>query len=861
MLNIWDLAPNDQSIYYLGQIFGAVGDVLPMQPGGSYNLIFGVMFKVFNTIALTAGAVILVYTTVVGLLATAHEGEFLGKRWGGAGAIWLPIRMVLGVGLLFPGASGYSAIQIIVMWIIVQGIAAADTLWTATLNYISTTTSPFGTFSQNTTQVQTAMESLFQVLVCQESARATNYSTITVAETKPVIEYKWYCSTPEKGGTPFCKYTNTDLYNVINGPQTNNTDSSQQPNQIKYKVGPVVGPDGLCGSVVYSNPDANINNPDSQLVCQAGIDGHSDTDTVPWGPNSLICLSYQGQQQALQSIVPVFSAIAQQYVMTDYQYVYFMETPVSPPGTLTNPGQTIVPEPVDWIQTYCSTPTTQGGLGITDPNQCCHLPSSYCQKSGSFNPDYSGQASNPDTGNTSDAAVTSAYLPFSMQPYLGANLDFINAATSQFIQQGITGPYQNYIATLGTKNLAGTSLEIMQGEGWLMAGSYFFRLANQASGTVSAIKPTLIVNTQTQTTNFPYRSNQTSASTLISAINEKGGALQETGLSAISPKASKVRSTVNDIVSIFVRNISDKSGKQPLVSLSKAGWEMMAAAQFLFLTITVIAMAVMGGLSFANFVAIGTGFTLNPGYETIRTGLGMLTPFIVILISALFSIGALLGIYLPLVPYLVYVVTAIGWFIAVIEAMIAAPLIALGILSPGGQHELMGHADKSLMILFNLFLRPTLMVFGFIAAILLSSVVIEMFNVGFVRTAGQIMKDNTVGLVEQIVFMAVYCSLVLIIVNKVFSLIHMIPERALTYIGGQPIGYGEAEALGTARQAVSGAAGGLGGGAKQTGAAGAAFGRAKGREMGAKDVQQRAGADVASPEAKAIEKAKDKGDI
>lgn len=830
MLNIWDLAPNDQSIYYLGQIFGAVGDVLPTQPGGSYNLIFGVMFKVFNTIALTAGALILVYTTVVGLMATAHEGEFLGKRWGGAGAIWLPIRMVLGIGLLFPGASGYSAIQIIVMWIIVQGIGAADTLWTSTLNYISVTGSPYGEFSQNTSMVKTSMGNLFQTLVCQESARASSYNTIVVATTQPTIQYSWYCSTSQHANDAFCKYSNTDLYNVINGPQTNNTNSNNQPDQIKYNVGPT----GQCGTVLYNNPNSTPNdptNPTNNPVCVAGISGHSDTDPIPWGPNSLLCMSYTGQQQALQSIIPVLSAIAQQYVATDYQYVYFYETPVTTPGSLGNSGQTIIPPPAPWIQTYCTTPTSQGGLGISDPNQCCRLPIASCPFNGSF---YSDSASTTQTIDTSQNAMTYAYLPFSVQPYLGPNLDFIEAATNQFIQQGITGPYQNYIATLGTQNLSGTSLQGMQSEGWLMAGSYFFRLARQASGTVSAIQSTLQANLPPANNTFNYRSNINSAGQLITAIDQEGGALQESGLDAISPSASKVRSGVNDVVSIFVSNISDKSGKQPLVSLSKAGWEMMAAAQFLFITMVTGAM-VAAALLNLSFIALGTGMPINPAGKAYEAGMSMLTPFVIILISAIFSIGAILGIYLPIVPYLVYVVTAIGWFIAVIEAMVAAPLIALGILSPGGHHELMGHADKSLMILFNLFLRPTLMVFGFIAAILVSTVVLEMFNVGFVRTAGQIMKDNTVGLVEQIVFMAVYVTLVVVIVNKVFSLIHMIPERALTYIGGQPISYGEAEALGAAKQAVGTATAGLAGGAKQTGAAGARFGGAAGKR--AKQIQ------------------------
>src|SRR5690606_2682104 len=51
-------------------------------------------------------------------------------------SMWIPVRMALGIALMIPKASGYSIIQIFVMWIVVQGVGAADTLWNATVRYI-----------------------------------------------------------------------------------------------------------------------------------------------------------------------------------------------------------------------------------------------------------------------------------------------------------------------------------------------------------------------------------------------------------------------------------------------------------------------------------------------------------------------------------------------------------------------------------------------------------------------------------------------------------------------------------------------------------------------------------------------------
>ena len=121
-MNIFDPAINDQSIYYLGRIFGVVGSVIPKSnfpSGEAPPVILSEMFGVLNGVALTIGVLVVTYTTVVGLFATAAEGEFLGKKWSG---IWVPIRTVIGIAGLFPSSNGYCAIQVVLMWFILQGV-------------------------------------------------------------------------------------------------------------------------------------------------------------------------------------------------------------------------------------------------------------------------------------------------------------------------------------------------------------------------------------------------------------------------------------------------------------------------------------------------------------------------------------------------------------------------------------------------------------------------------------------------------------------------------------------------------------------------------------------------------------------
>ena len=128
-----DLSPpaTDQSVVWLSQIFGPVGSVLPGSP-----TIAGDLFQKLNIIALLGGTALAAYGSLVGTMATAHDGELLGKKWS---SMWVPVRFAAGSALLMPTAGGYSAVQALVMWIALQGVGGADALWQTGADWFSRT--------------------------------------------------------------------------------------------------------------------------------------------------------------------------------------------------------------------------------------------------------------------------------------------------------------------------------------------------------------------------------------------------------------------------------------------------------------------------------------------------------------------------------------------------------------------------------------------------------------------------------------------------------------------------------------------------------------------------------------------------
>ena len=225
MINLFAASANDQSVLYLAQIFGYMGSVLPVQNDLQAPIIVGMMFKFLNTMALTIGAILVVYVVVVGLLKTAQEGEFLGKQWN---SLWVPIRTVMGIAALFPTATGYSAIQIIIMWIVLQGVGAADMLWTKVLQQVTAAGSVYAGISGSQTQdkipqndpihkttVQGNMQVLFQGLMCQASARAT-YPAVKLTSGS-ISSISYYCGDSAHADEPFCKVANADMLNPLTG--------------------------------------------------------------------------------------------------------------------------------------------------------------------------------------------------------------------------------------------------------------------------------------------------------------------------------------------------------------------------------------------------------------------------------------------------------------------------------------------------------------------------------------------------------------------------------------------------------------------------------------------------------------------
>lgn len=181
--------------------------------------------------------------------------------------------------------------------------------------------------------------------------------------------------------------------------------------------------------------------------------------------------------------------------------------------------------------------------------------------------------------------------------------------------------------------------------------------------------------------------------------------------------------------------------------------------------------------------------------------LGFLAVIVVILISPLLiswmgvmvAIGFTTAFYLPFLPYLIFTFGTIAWLMAVIEAMVAAPIVALGVTHPEGE-GILGKGEAAIMLLMNVFLRPSMMIIGYIAGIMLCYVSVWIINAGFSNVLSFLQTDaytSWAGIYSFFFGIVVYTTAYLAVAEKSFTLIHILPDQVLRWIGGHAEQYGE----------------------------------------------------------------------
>ena len=700
--------PGDLSVSYLATIFGVVDGVLH----GTGSQIIGTMLGSFNAAVLVMASVILSYALFISILNTAHQGEFLGQKYS---SIWVPLRMVAGVSFLLPKASGYSFIQILVMWVVVQGVGAADKVWDTALDYMNrngTVVEPLRSLAKgDKTADNTFLVAKTAEMLKSEVCMYTLYNGL-------VSKYK----VADSGvSVPYFSSTLRVTGKSASGASTGKViDYSKDVGGVIDFPGPLEGSfkkyEGVCGSVSWGF----INNkPDADQVANPANLTANDSASI-------------GIQSMVLQLGPLAQNIANQ---------------LAPPDATTPPIVTL------------------------DPNS----------------------------------------------PLFVANALVYNA--SDYF--AIVKPALRELAAQANHNLKDFIKDAKE-TGWLLAGSYYYNMVklNQSLNQIndlSVVKDQITADFKPKYTDSAFQD----IDPVILANLQRAVPASSAGVIDAYAKAEKDRANaqgdqhnqlfpntgggtgvdsgnwLHKFLALIFESLQDfrdklqaalNSGQDPILTLAGIGNNLIAWVEGVWVGL----FALLAGLGAVNIaLAFASGFwtpaVAITTMEVILAVLGLFLPLLTFWMMINLSLGATLAYYVPLIPFILFLFGTVTWLAVVLESIIAAPLVALGITHPEG-HDLLGKAEQAVMLLTSVFLRPVLMIFGFIFGISLSFVALSLLNQGL-AIALRFMADfsgDFLQVVSMTTLFIIYTGLVLALINRSFSMIYEVPNKVLRWVGGHP---------------------------------------------------------------------------
>lgn len=693
-LNQFTPPAGDLSVEYLREVFGSIIGFIHSGAnvqGGRTTDALGAMMKIFNSAVLFLGMIFVGYTTFKGTVDSAHDGEVLGKKMS---SIWVPLRTVGGTALLLPLGSGYSLIQVFILWLALQGVGIGDAIWKAAIeqmnqdNMIARPMIPDSRpLAANILKFEVCAAAMNKQF--QESNRSTRITAVsipqTMSNTGELLNYDVFDAAAPVGVYTTIKNFANARYSVV--------DYKWRANDNTY-----LNPD-VCGGISWKQSwEASEGNSNTRVIKAPIMAAHAE---------------------AVQKMIITLQPIADQIVAGQKPAAGALESAATDYETaLRSAAKTAVQSTNDRARSDFMKGAEDGGW-IFAGTWYNHIVKMNDVMQSTLNGLPTSEPIDISDKETKEALVTYQDSIATAEEYVKHRAD------------GVRNVYY-----------AGTNVRApREGEG---AWEYVRKV-------ISA----------------PF----------IGAINQMTQEVAGSNLNHMSQMKS-----FGDIIV--------GTGEAMLVTLASA---------------TGVANSI------GAKATVGLAFDIGAVFQFLS---GTLT----VLLMLLLGFGISLSTYIPMIPAITWTTSVVNWFVLVFEAVIAGPLFGIAHVHPDGD-DAVGKAGQGYMMILSLCMRPALMLFGLIGAMLLTQPITGIVNVMFMTVVSGVQADALTGIVSFVAYVAIYVITMTTVVHIVFSLIHWIPDNILRWLGSHAAGLGGAESrgdqghdvlVGGVREVRHGASGGLG---------------------------------------------------
>ena len=240
-----------------------------------------------------------------------------------------------------------------------------------------------------------------------------------------------------------------------------------------------------------------------------------------------------------------------------------------------------------------------------------------------------------------------------------------------------------------------------------------------------------------------------------------------------------------NVVRFFVKNLAPVASNfaDPFSALMRLGNDMATLALIALGAAAVFSSApASAGLAAWNVLTLNWGGVLGTlTGHTLMSFLG--TPIFYALLALLIP-GLLLGFVVPMTPALMWTMGVLGWFVRVVEAMVAVPLWMLAHASFAGQ-GLHGRGMRGWANVLAIFLTPALMVVGFFASYWVFAWVSRLiFSTFYVAAQSTLVRGWLVAnLAGVVVLLAMFVLLHVVVAIQSFRLITVVSVNVPQWIG------------------------------------------------------------------------------
>lgn len=672
-LNQFTPPPGDTSVDFLHEVFGKIVNMVASganPQGTDVDDVLGQMMSVFGTAVLFLGMVFVAYTTVKGTVDSAHDGEILGKKMS---EIWVPIRTVGGTALVLPLASGYSTLQIGVLWVALQGVGIADAMWTAAINQIAKDNMVANPIIPD---ARPLAANILRFEVCAaamnkqyaDSSRSTRIRAMAVPRT--------ISNTGDMGNV-----TLADVIPPVGVYDAVKNYANSRYTVVDYKWRAVDG---------SGNPDSTYINPD---VC-GGITWKESWESSEGNANTKVIKApiLAAHAAAVRNMIGELQPVADQIVA----------------------GQKPAP----------------GGIDAAAANYVSALRS----------------AAKQAVQNTNDRA----------------RADFLKTAESSgWI---FAGTWYNHIVKMNDV-MQSTLNSLPVSDPISIIDGRETREALQNYQDAMAVANEYAKNRIEDVKSVYY------SETNVRAPQDGEGAWEYIRKIISAPFMGAINQMTQEIAGSNLNHLSQmKSFGDTIVA---AGWALAGT------------LATAAG-SANSWLAQGTA---KIGFDA-GAALGVLSGVFTLMIIGVLGMGATLSTYAPLIPFITWIASVVNWFVLLIEAVLAAPIWAVAHIHPDGD-DAVGRGGQGYMMILSLVMRPSLMLFGLVTAMLLTQPITGLVNAGFMSSVSGVQADSTTGLVSFFAYVTIYVIIMTTVLHTVFSLIHWLPDNVPRWIGAH-IGGGPA---------------------------------------------------------------------